>query len=127
MDKEMQRALREDQAKLEALTGEEHPLAFADEDDICPDCGLPYPATNPYCFCKPGMLDFMVDRNGGRVYRAIDLPDPKVAAIVKSLQTWADARGFVTREADKLKWPEGFAVLADAEAGLLAALAEHRA
>lgn len=20
-------------------------------EDICPTCGLPHPATNPYCFC----------------------------------------------------------------------------
>jgi hypothetical protein len=22
-------------------------------EETCPDCGLPHPATNPYCFCKP--------------------------------------------------------------------------
>lgn len=20
-------------------------------EDVCPSCGLPHPATNPYCFC----------------------------------------------------------------------------
>lgn len=23
------------------------------EPDLCPDCGLPHPTSNPYCFCKP--------------------------------------------------------------------------
>lgn len=23
-------------------------------NDLCPDCGHPNPATNPYCFCGPG-------------------------------------------------------------------------
>lgn len=31
MDKAMMQALREDQAKLEAMTGESHPLEFIDE------------------------------------------------------------------------------------------------
>jgi len=25
--------------------------------DLCPDCGLPNPDTNPYCFCKPMRLN----------------------------------------------------------------------
>ena len=40
MDKDMQAALRADQAKLEAMTGEKHPLIFVTEGPpwACPGC-----------------------------------------------------------------------------------------
>ena len=40
MDKAMMQALREDQAKLEAMTGESHPLVFLHEPPWdCTGCG----------------------------------------------------------------------------------------
>ena len=33
----------------------------------CPQCGLPHPASNPYCFCKPTIIGWDLS-NGVETY-----------------------------------------------------------
>jgi len=54
MTPEMMKALRADQAKLEAITGEEHPLEFLSEPPWdCPGCagGDKWPITESVWLC----------------------------------------------------------------------------
>lgn len=86
------------------MTPHNPPVALTEGEADCPDCGLPHPSRNPYCFCKPPTPDdalsrhmFGDHRDGGAEGKTLAHPDDlavdRFAAAMKAKLAAARTKG----------------------------------